>query len=161
MFSVRRVSIMIVMLVVLCFSCVHFIEAGKYRPELSVRHLEQYTLTLTVYCLENDDFQRAVQFHFGPGRELLGFMVADPWNNYINIYMPKTPGGKVDVAVLGHEFGHALDFVNKMKNLGYTMFDPDHELGMSRLILPEDTILNFRYYEHRASEKYGDGTIRR
>jgi hypothetical protein len=122
---------------------------------LFTRSVEQYTLTVSTYFLDEKDFRMAQRFYFGSGREdILGFTVANRVERWVDIYLPKTSKGEIDALVLGHEFGHALDFVSQRDRLGYPMLDPDMELGMGRLILPESTVQDFRLCEHIARERY-------
>jgi hypothetical protein len=68
--------------------------------------------------------------------------------------LPKTAEGKVDVAILGHEFAHALDVAGRVAKSRYEPMDPDYEFGMGRLVLTNDTVIEFRFCEQIARDRY-------
>jgi len=151
----RKLLIAVMLLVTLCFACAHFLEASRLRPELMFSNVEKYDVTVRTYFLYNNDFQQAVKFYFGPTPgHILGFTVANVRQNWIDIYLPKTVEGKVDVAILGHEFSHALDYAARAAKSGYEPFDADYEFGFGRLVLPDDTVSEFRFCESFARDRF-------
>jgi len=151
----RKLLVFTMLFVVLCFAGAHFLEASRFRPEAMFHKVEQYDVKVRVYFLNKDDYNKAVQFYFGPDPgEIIGLTVGNTSKGWIDIYMPKTVDNKVNILVLGHEFAHALDFSSAMAKSGYEPMDPDYEFGMGRLVLPEMTVADFRLSEHLARKEY-------
>jgi len=151
----RKLFIVSILFLIFCCASAYVIEASRYRPEVLCRDVEKYDVTVRVYFLHNDDFQQAAKFYFGPNSgNILGFTVSNVGQGWIDIYLPKTVEGKVDVAILGHEFSHALDYAAKVAKSGYESFDADYEFGVGRLVLPDDTVVEFRFCEQLAHERY-------